>query len=402
MTRGGSFRGFRRRDGRAGIRDCLLVLPAGQCANELALACASEIPGAFPLLHTQPCAHLGEDNAAARECLVGLGRNPNAAAVLVVGIGCDSLPAGELAEEIASTGKPVEWLTMASCGDWETVIERGRAWVAARRMETASLRREEIPVSELTIGVKCGGSDSTSAVAGNPAIGRAVNRLVDAGGTVVFSETTELIGAEHLLMARAATPSVRDEIQMVVRRVENSILATGVDPRGTQPTPGNIAGGLTTLEEKSLGGVIKTGTCPISGVFAWGERPHGAGLHLMDCPANVPQLLLGWAAAGAQLLVFSVGGGLPARIPSLIGTNVGGFPLLPVIKVLSNPRDRDVAATFDVDAGGVLEGRDSVDGIAATLWDRIIATAAGEHTYLEDYPAPAVQIWEMLVRGPTI
>jgi len=122
----------------------------------------------------------------------------------------------------------------------------------------------------------------------------------------------------------------------------------------------------------------------------------------MDCPANVPQLLLGWAAAGAQLLVFSVGGGLPARIPSLIGTNVGGFPLLPVIKVLSNPNDGDAAAYFDVNASTVLEGEQSLKDVAESVWNRIIATAAGRHTYLEEYPAPATQVWEMLVRGPTI
>jgi len=400
--RGDSFMGFRRSNGQVGIRNILLVLPASQCANELALRCASEIPGAFPLLHTQPCAHVGEDNVAAYRCLVGLGLNPNAAAVLVVGIGCDSLSAEGMAEEIATTGKPVEWLTLESAGSWELVVDRGRAWLAFQESEIPSQRREEVALSDLTLGIKCGGSDATSAVAGNPAIGEAVDRLIERDGTAVFSETTELIGAEHLLRERAASPSVRADIQRVVSRVEESILATGIDPRGTQPTPGNIAGGLTTLEEKSLGGVIKTGSCPISGVFPWGGRPEGAGLHLMDCPANVPQLLLGWAAAGAQLLVFSVGGGLPARIPSLIGTNVGRFPLMPIIKVLSNPRDRDAAAYFDEDASGSLDGRKSTDQVVLALWNRIVGTASGRHTYLEDYPAPATQIWEMLVRGPTI
>lgn len=203
-------------------------------------------------------------------------------------------------------------------------------------------------------------------------------------------------------MARAATPGIRDEIQRVVGKMEESIRATGVDPRGTQPTPGNIAGGLTTLEEKSLGGVLKTGMRSLSGVFPWGDAPSGKGLHLMDCPANVPQLLLGWAAAGAQLLVFSVGGGLPARIPSLIGTNVGAVPLLPVIKVLSNPRDREAREYFDVYAATVLEGRESLEQVALELWERVRETVSGRHTYLEDYPAPAVQVWEMLVRGPTV
>jgi altronate dehydratase large subunit len=385
-----------------GIRNLLLVLPVGQCANQLAVECAAGIPGAFPLLHTQPCAHLGKDNTAARRCLIGLGRNPNAAAVLVVGIGCDSLPAVEVAQEIAASGKPVTWLTVDACKTWASAIERGRAWLHDQQAEIVAQERQEVPSSSLVLGIKCGGSDATSGIAGNPAIGQAVDRLVNDGGTAIFSETTELIGAEHLLMARAANPGIREQIRTAVRDVERSIQATGVDPRGTQPTPGNIAGGLTTLEEKSLGGVMKTGSCPISGVFPWGAAPERAGLHLMDCPANVPQLLLGWAAAGAQLLVFSVGGGLPARIPSLIGTNVGGFPLLPIVKILSNPREGDAAAFFDLDASSILEGRASVDEVACSLWDRIIETASGRHTYLEDYPAPAHQIWELLVRGPTI
>lgn len=402
MMQAGRFQAFRRPDQQVGIRNILLVLPVGQCANELALHCASGIPGAFPLLHTQPCAHLGEDNEAAQRCLVGLGRNPNAAAVLLVGIGCDALSAQEIAEGIGPTGKPAQYLTLKSSGDWESVVRQGRAWLKRQERVAVKQARQTCEASDLVLAVKCGGSDATSALAGNPAIGQVVDRLIDAGGTAVFSETTELIGAEHLLAARAATPIVRAEIQRAVSRTEQAILATGIDPRGTQPTPGNIAGGLTTLEEKSLGGVLKTGSRPISGVFPWGAGPAGKGLHLMDCPANVPQLLLGWAAAGVQLLVFSVGGGLPARIPSLIGTNAGGLPLVPIIKVLSNPRDRDASAYFDIDAGPVLEGRESPGDVALALWNRVLATASGRHTYFEDYPAPAVQIWEMLVRGPTV
>jgi altronate dehydratase large subunit len=187
-----------------------------------------------------------------------------------------------------------------------------------------------------------------------------------------------------------------------VDRTVCRIEATGADPRGTQPTPGNIEGGLSTLEEKSLGGVRKTGTTPIVGVFPWGSQPKVPGLHLMDCPANVPQLLLGWAAAGAQLLVFSVGGGLPSRIPSLIGTNAGPFPLMPVIKVLSNPQDWKARSFFDVYAGGILEERSTLESVADSIWESILASASGTSTYLETYAAPAVQTWEMLVRGPTI
>ena len=395
-------RAFRRPNGEVGIRNVLLVLPVGQCANELALRCATGIPSAFPLLTTQPCAHLGEDNEAAKRCLVGWGQNPNAAAVLVLGIGCDAISADAVAEAIGETGKPVTCLTLESSGHWDNVVGKGRCWLIDQANAAEAMQREPVDIASLTLAIKCGGSDATSALAGNPAIGHVVDRWVDAGGTVVFSETTELIGAEHLLMARAATERVRGRIQEAVEATIARIEATGVDPRGTQPTPGNIRGGLTTLEEKSLGGVRKTGTKPIESVFAWGGRPTGPGLHLMDCPANVPQLLLGWAAAGAHCLLFSVGGGLPARIPSLIGTNVGPLPLLPIVKILSNPREIDARAYFDRYAGGILEGTETMETVADRIWVAAMATASGEPTWLERYPMPGIQTWELLVRGPTV
>lgn len=402
MTAPETFQGFRRSNGSVGIRSILLALPVGQCANELALRCASGNADVYPFLHTQPCAHLGEDNRTAANCLAGIGRNANVAAVLVLGIGCDALSAEKIAERIVETGKPVSCLTLETSSSWDAIVRTGQSWLADQSQTLAQQERTEVPISSLTLAVKCGGSDATSALTGNPAIGRVVDRLMDADGTAIFSETTELIGAEHILMARAATEDVRGNIARAVGNTEERILATGVDPRGTQPTSGNIRGGLSTLEEKSLGGVLKTGTRRISGVFDWGESPSGRGLYMMDCPANVPQLLLGWAAAGAQLLIFNVGGGLPARIPSLIGTNVGSFPLLPIIKVLSNPRDRDVKEYFDIYSGSVLEGRETLQDVASSIWESIVATASGRHTYLERYAAPSIQTWEMLVRGPTV
>ena len=402
MTEKLKFQGFLRPDGQAGIRNILLALPVGQCANELALKCAHEVPTVFPFLHTQPCAHLGEDNVAAERCLVGLGCNANAAAVLVLGIGCDSLSAEKIASQIAVTGKPVHCLTVESCGSWNETITQGRAWLTRQSELIQHSPRTEIDLSSLVLGVKCGGSDATSALAGNPSIGKVVDRLIDQDGTVVFSETTELIGAEHLLMRRAASEQTCLQIQQAIHATETRIRATGVDPRGTQPTPGNIRGGLTTLEEKSLGGVLKTGSKEIASVFSWGQAPQQQGLHMMDCPANVPQLILGWAAAGAQLLIFSVGGGLPARIPSLIASNVGGFPLMPIIKVLSNPHDIDVQDHFDIYCGSVLEGRETIDAASLRIWDKMMSTASGSLTFLDKYDAPAHQTWEMLVRGPTI
>ena len=396
------FDGFHRKDGTIGIRNIPLVLPVGQCANELAARIAEAVPEAFPLLHTQPCAHLGSDNISAEHCLIGVGRNPNVSSALVVGIGCDAFSAKDVAEKVGETGKPVHWLTLESCGTFDRAITQGHAWLTEQATSRVHPERVRARVPQLVIGVKCGGSDATSALAGNPAIGHVVDRLVDRGGTVVFSETTELIGAEDLLSQRAANANVRDQLLGAVKATEDRIRSTGVDPRGTQPTPGNIRGGLSTLEEKSLGGVLKTGSRPIAGAFPWGEAPSQPGLHFMDCPANVPQLLLGWAAAGAQLLLFSVGGGLPARIPSLIGTNLGALPVLPILKVLSNPRDEQHKGYFDIFAGAILQGSASLDTISDRIYQRIAATASGEKTVLERHPMVGHQIWELLVRGPTV
>jgi altronate dehydratase large subunit len=397
-----TFEGFARPNGSVGIRNVSLVLPAGQCANELAARIAEGVPGAFPLLHTQPCAHLAEDNEAALRCLVGIGRNPNVACALVVGIGCDSLPVADIAEGIAASGKPVESVTIESCGTFDRAVDAGRSWLSEQSKVAARLERSPSSTSRLILGVKCGGSDTTSALAGNEAIGRVVDRVIGEGGTVIFSETTELIGTEWILSERASDESVRSRLLSAIGNVEASIRESGADPRGTQPTPGNIRGGLSTLEEKSVGGILKTGTRPIVGAFLWGGAPDGPGLHFMDCPANVPQLLLGWAAAGAQLLLFSVGGGLPARIPSLIGTNLGPLPVLPVLKILSNPRDEAFAVHFDVFAGSILSGTASLRDVAETIYEKTLAVASGADTVLDRHPMVGHQVWELLLRGATV
>ena len=396
------FSGYVRPDGAVGTRNVLLVLPVGQCANELAATAAQGIPTAYPFLHTQPCAHLGEDNEAAQRCLIGIGRNPNAAAVLLVGVGCEALDAERIADAIAETGKPLHSVSLSSAGGFDAAVAEGRRWLLAESDRISRLQRQSVPLSSLSFAVKCGGSDTTSALAGNPAIGRAVDGFIDLGASVLFSETTELIGAEHLLAERAATSDVRRTLLAAVHATEQRIRKTGVDPRGIQPTPGNIRGGLTTLEEKSLGGVLKTGTRPLRAAFSWGDRAEAPGLAFMDCPANVPQLLIGWAAAEACLLVFSVGGGLPARIPSLIGTNVGGLPLLPILKVLSNPREVGARAYFDIYAGTILEQRESLHQVADRISEAVVATASGQPTIYENHAWPGHQIWELLIHGPTV
>jgi len=184
----------------------------------------------------------------------------------------------------------------------------------------------EVDDSELRFGIKCGASDTTSGLASNPAIGAAVDLLIEKGGSCVFGETTEFIGAEHILAQRAASPEVGRRILEIVDRMEKRAIAMGVDMRGGQPTKGNIAGGLTTIEEKSLGAIAKGGTKPIQDVYEYGERPQGKGLFIVDSPGREPEALTALAAAGAQIILFSTGRGAPQ-----------GFPFVPVIKITANP-----------------------------------------------------------------
>lgn len=372
------FMGYPRPDGVPGARNYVAVIPAVQCGNELADRIATEVGGnVVALTHNGACVNIEPDKQLVHRALAGIGRNPNVAAAIVVGIGCDGPPAAPIAEEIALSGKPVELITIEQEGGYENALVKASRTARQMLAECSRIQREPFGIGELVFASKCTGSTPASIMACNPAVGWVADTVVAAGGTFIFSETPEIIGAEHLLARRAANDQVCARIYEVAARMEERIKATGVDIRGSQPNPGNIQGGMTTLEEKSLGAIAKSGKSRIDGVLEWSERPPGRGMYFMDGAANTPQIFLGFAASGAQVMSLNYGAGLCTRLHNYTCA-VGGIPVLPVVKLFSSPQDMSESAYFDLYAGSIIEGRESIEEVGQRLLDEIVAVASGK------------------------
>ena len=368
-------KGYRRENGRWGIRNHLLVIPTSVCASETAVRIAALISGAVAIPHQHGCCQVGDDYRQTVRTLAGFGCNPNVGAVLVVGLGCEGIQPDVVAEEIAKSGKPVETVVIQQCGGTLKTIAAGEEICRALARRLAAQEREEFDVSELVLGLECGGSDPTSGIASNPSVGKASNRLIDAGGSSILSETTELIGAEHLVAARCVTPELGERLLRMVRRMEEKSVSYGVDLRGTQPTPGNIEGGLTTIEEKSLGCVYKAGDKPVVGVLEYAEPVDSAvrGLYFMDTPGEDIDSITGMVAGGAQIVVFTTGRGTPT-----------GCPIAPVIKVTGNPDTYErMTDNIDINAGRVILEEATLDEVGAEIFDMILRVADGELTKAE-------------------
>ncbi len=394
------FLGYRRPDGTVGVRSIVALIPAGRCANEMACRIADEAgAGVHPVLHNQPCVHVGPDNEAARRVLTGIGCNPNVSAALVLGIGCVSISAVDMAADIAKSGKPVEALTIEREGSYDAVVTKGTRFAMQMKAQTLLLQREPVGLDEIRLAVKCGGSDTTSALGCNPVAGWAVDHIIDAGGTAVFSETAELIGAEHIVARRGATPEISRKLLDAVGRMDKRIFDAGVDILGSEPTPGNIKGGLTSIEEKSLGAIAKSGSRLLTDVLEWGERLPGKGLYFMDGSANTPQVCLGVAAAGAQMMTFGYGGGLPSRFHGMPASSLGNLPVLPIIKIVSSPHVKSELDYFDVYAGTIIEGLESVEQVGQRLLEEIVAVASGKAPKVELAPRYR-EVLEMWRVGP--
>ena len=397
------FKAFMRPDGSAGVRNYLAIIPAGKCANRLAYRIfketenlSGEIDGVLPLLHTHPCVSLPEDNERALRILAGLGKNPNVAGAIYVGVGCEPLSAESLADQASESGKPIAWVTIKAAGSFDAAVDAGKQIVAKMVRSFAGMERTAVSVEHLTIALKCGGSSAASSISSNPAVGHAMDLVVEGGGTVIFAEVLENVGAEEILARRAANKDVLDTIYECIRRMESRVRQLGVDIRGAEPTQANIEAGLTTLEEKSLGAVMKTGSCPIVGALRYGEAPRQPGLHFMDSPDDTPELFMGMAAAGAQLLVFSVGGGVAAKLQRTPG-EVGRFDLVPVIKVIGDPHAyKGMEEYFDINAGTVIEGIEGVRDVGQRIFNEVLGVASGKRTKMElmrcDYREP-LSIW---------
>jgi (2R)-sulfolactate sulfo-lyase subunit beta len=363
--------GFRRADGRVGVRNHVVVMPVDDLSNAACQTVAAQVPGTLALPHAYGRLQYGEDLELFFRTMIGTGANANVAAAVVIGI--EPNWTARIAEGIAATGKPVEAFSIEGHGDLEIVRRASHA--AQRLMQHASeLRREPVELGELTVSIKCGESDTTTGLGSCPTVGVAVDALVDAGATVLFGETPELTGGEHLIAERCATPQIRERFDQTYRRYVDGIESHGADLLGSQPTQGNIAGGLSTIEEKALGNIEKTGSRQVVGVLAPAEAPlDGPGLYFMDSSSAAAEHITLMCAGGAVLHLFPTGQG-----------NVIGNPVEPVIKLTANPR---TAATMvehiDLDVSGLLRRELTLDAAGTQLLELLRRTANGRLTCAE-------------------
>ena len=364
---------YRRPDGSVGIRNKVLILPTVVCSAETARMISYQVQGTVALQNHVGCGQIGKDAKMTIDTLVGLGKNPNVFAVLVVGLGCETARPKEVARAIAESGKPVECVVIQEHGGTINAVSAG-VRIAMDFVRRAGMEKKvSCDVSDLVVAVECGASDPTSGIAANPSVGSASDRVVAHGGTVILSETTELIGAEHILAARSVTPCVGQELVEICRRMEQRALDMGTSLRGGNPAPGNIEGGLTTLEEKSLGCVHKAGTTPLREVLPYSAKPTKKGLVMMDTPGYDIDSVTGMVAGGAQICVFTTG----------LGTPVGN-PIVPVIKVTGNPATfTKMKDNIDINAGVILEEGVSIDEMGGVIFDEILAAAEGKQTKSE-------------------
>lgn len=333
--------GYRRADGRVGVRNHVVILPVDDLSNTVCEHIAAAIPGTLALPHAYGRLQYGDDFDLTFRTLIGTGSNPNVAAVIVVGI--EPNWTNLVVEGIAKTGKPVQGFSIERHGDLRVLAEAAR--VAQQFMQQASeLRREPIAQDELTISIKCGESDTTTGLGSCPTVSQAVDRHVAAGGTVIFGETSELTGGEDIIAGRCATDAVRARFQAMFDGYLAEIESSNANLLGSQPTQGNIRGGLSTIEEKALGNIAKTGSVPVIDALEPAVTPTQRGLNFMDSSSAAAEFITLMGAAGAAIHLFPTGQG-----------NIIGNPIVPVIKITANPLTaRTMSEHVDLDVSGLL------------------------------------------------
>jgi (2R)-sulfolactate sulfo-lyase subunit beta len=364
MSSGRTFLGYRRANGQVGCRNHVILLPVDDLSNAAVEAVGSVVKGTLPLPHPYGRLQFGPDLDLHFRTLIGTGCNPNVAAAVVIGI--EPNWTRRVAEGIAASGKPVVALSIEGVGDLKIIEQASRA--AQKLVQDATaLPREPIPLQELWISTKCGESDTTSGLGSNPTIGRFAERFVEAGGTFFFGETSELTGGEHIVADRIVDPVQREKFQRLFDEHQRVILDQEADLLGSQPTEGNIAGGLTTIEEKALGNIQKIGNAKVTEVLEMAEAPQGSGLHFMDTSSAAAESITLFAAGGAALHLFTTGQG-----------NIIGNPVVPVLKLTANPNTaRTMPEHIDLDVSEVITADMSLDDAATLTEDLVAATASG-------------------------
>lgn len=362
-------RGYRRPDGSWGVRNYVVVLSMVHCANTACQKIADQTDTAA-IVHDMGCMEGAGSHALTVQGLVGAGRNPNVYGAVLVGLGCEQTDHARIARQLEERGKECAFVSIQEEGGFPEAVAKGVALAKAMKARADEAKREPMPLSALTVGVQCGGSDWTTAISGNPSIGAMSDLLVEGGGSVLMSEVEGFPGSEHIVAAHAANPRVGLEILQMVDELRRDFMQHngGQSIADVNPTPGNKEGGITTLVEKSMGNIKKMGSKPLRGILKIGEGVPRPGLYIIDNRCEGPDTfnVSSFAMAGAQMTVFSSGRGSPI-----------GNAVMPVVKLTGNPeRFAALNSLFDFDSGMALEGK-TIAETGAALLDRVIEIANG-------------------------
>lgn len=395
--------GYINPDGSVGIRNYVLVMSVTRATHILTKKISESIKNTKCFISEDEDGKSSQDRQTISRVFIGLGSNPNVSAVLIV---CNKADAGYpelnpqyIASEIKKTGKTVELLSVEQSGGYYNTLSNGIRITRRLVVEASKKRKTEIKLGDLVVGVKCGLSDSTSGISGNPTVGYFIDKMIDQGGTAFFSETTEIIGAEHIVAKRCINKKIRDKFLDAVSNTEEEAKATGEDIRSINPIPANIEAGLTTLEEKSLGAISKAGSREVQDVLEYAEKPKGKGLFFVNSWMSSTSLFLGYASSGASLIIFQMGGGALPPEPPMPAVATG--LVAPILYTTGNPRTYKKAKDeFDFNAGTIIEEKEPLEKTGERFIEKIEEIASGTLTKVEalNYQDP-VQIY---LKGPSL
>lgn len=371
------FKGYKRADGRAGVRNFIVVIPSVFCANKVAEKITQNIEGVICLKHGVGCSQVGEDLEQTARTLINLANHPNIGGVLIVGLGCERFTPLEFYNEVKKSGKPVEKIIIQEEGDTLQAIYKGTILLKKLYYKASNNEREEFNISELVLGLECGGTDAFSGVAANPSIGVTSDILISHGGSAIFSETTELLGAENILKKRCVNKKVAESLLKIIKKSERELAISTSDPnykkRSNLISTGNFKGGVSTVVEKALGNIQKAGKSPISGVLKFAETIPDKGLFLMDTPGQDGESTTGLVAGGAQIILFTTGRGTPT-----------GFPIAPVIKITGNPQTyQKMKTNIDIDTSRLITAEKTFAEMGEEIFNLTLKVASGEKTKAE-------------------
>ena len=365
-------KGYQRNNNLFGIRNHIVVMSSVSCANFVVEQIARTDVDVIPIIHQHGCTHMGADTEQVLRTLSGTCNNPNVGGVLLIGLGCESVNVSDIASLIDSNGKLVKTIVIQEVGELRKIMDIACDYLRQIKEFVSKQQPSDFDISFLTVGLECGGSDPFSGITANPAVGLVSDKLVELGATVILSEIPEMIGAEASLESRIPDEAVKQRILARIEDYIQMIKDAGGHPRGCNPAPGNIKAGLSTIEEKSLGCIIKGGHSNINEFVEYAQRPLCKGLVVMDTPGNDPESVTGMAAGGANLILFTTGTGTPV-----------GNPVAPVIKISSNTKMYRCMNNFiDIDAGKIIGGT-QVEAVADEMFDFIIDVCNGRQTAAE-------------------